>query len=215
MNVGNVTGRSTFFHNVAAERPQKPTGQGSAQTAATARTRDRVELRYDDVLKAEKEGYIEIHGERFAVTGEMASQMRRAYDEMKARNEAKMARQTAEANARAARQQAEAAEDEAESMKQAMEIARRISKGGRVPPRDEKFLMEYSQEMYLSAKMMAIMAEEHEKHDTVLEDEEDSGEVEAVDGADTRATVEASLSGDAVEGVSVGEAPVVTESPVE
>ena len=69
MNVGNVTGRSTFFHNVAAERPQKPTGQGSAQTAATARTRDRVELQFSDVLTAEKEGYIEVNGNRFTVPG--------------------------------------------------------------------------------------------------------------------------------------------------
>ena len=213
MNITQLTGAAAYRRNAAAQM-QKAARQKSATTSGV-RAQDRVELSYDDVLKAEHEGYIEVNGNRFTVTADMASQMRRAYDEMKARNEAKMARQTAEANARAARQQAEAAEDEAESMKQAMEIARRISKGGRVPPRDEKFLMEYSQEMYLSAKMMAIMAEEHEKHDTVLEDEEDSGEVEAVDGADTRATVEASLSGDAVEGVSVGEAPVVTESPVE
>lgn len=97
-------------------------------------------------------------------------------------------------------------------MKQAMQIARRISKGGHVPPQDEKFLMEYSQEMYLAAKRMAIMAEKHKKHDSVLEDEEDSGEPEAVDSADdTRATVEASLSDGMVESVSVGEAPAMTE----
>ena len=214
MNITNLTGVNAYRRNVAAEKLQKTVKQPDGIASGT-RTRDRVELQFSDVLTAEKEGYIEVNGNRFTVTADMASQMRKAYDEMKARNEAKMARQVAEANARAARQQAEAAEDEAESMKQAMEIARRISKGGRVPPRDEKFLMEYSQEMYLSAKMMAIMAEEHEKHDTVLEDEEDSGEAEAVDGADTRATVEASLSGDVVEGVSVGEAPVMTESPVE
>ena len=209
MNITQLTGAAAYRRNAAAQM-QKAARQKSAATSGV-RAQDRVELSYDDVLKAEHEGYIEVNGNRFTVTADMASQMRRAYDEMKARNEAKMARQAAEANARAARQQAEAAEDEAESMKQAMEIARRISKGGRVPPRDEKFLMEYSQEMYLSAKMMALMAKEHEKHDSVLEDEEDTDEAGISAAADdTRSAVMVSVSNDAVSSVSIGETTAVS-----
>lgn len=172
MNIRNITGGSPLLRNPAAERPQKPVGQGSAQTAATARTRDRVELRYDDVLKAEKEGYIKIHGERFAVTGEMASDMRQAYEELRARGEAKAARLTAAQNARLAKQQAESARMDGKSMQRAAEIARHISEGGRVPSEDEYFLMTLSKEMYQSAKMMAATAEEQEECESVFEDGE-------------------------------------------
>lgn len=210
MNITQLTGAAVYRRNAAAQL-QKAARQKSAATSGV-RARDRVELSYDDVLKAEHEGYIEVNGNRFAVTSDMASQMRRAYEEMTARNEAKAARQAAEANARAARQQAEAAKSDAKTMQQAMEIARRIAKGGHVPSQDEEFLMNYSQEMYLSAKMMALMAEEHEKHDSVLEDEEETDETGAVAVAadDTRSAVMVSVSNDAVSSVSVGETTAVS-----
>ncbi|MBQ9647622.1 MAG: hypothetical protein IJV43_04575 [Oscillospiraceae bacterium] len=208
MNITTLTGVNAYRKNAAAERLQKAAKPKSGATSP-ARTRDRVELQFTDVLKAENEGYIEVNGNRFSVTADMASQMRKAYDEMIARNEAKMALRAAEAERRNAKAEADAMKEEAKAMKQAMEIARRISKGGRVPPQDEKFLMEYSQEMYMAAKMMAILAKEHKKEDSVLEDEEEAGETgEVNEDGDTRATVEASLSDGAVEGVSVGEAPV-------
>lgn len=206
MNVGNVTGVNAY-RRTAAAKPPKAAGQ---QQAAETRSRDRLELQFSDVLTAEREGYIEVGGRRFAVSEDMAAQMRGAYDEMCARNEAKMMRKAAEENARAARQQSEAFAEQGEAMSRALEIARRIGKGGRVPPQDEKFLMEYSQEIYMMAKMQGMLAEEHEKYDTLLEDEEDSGEdgEGADDGGETRATAEATLSDGAVESVSVGEAPV-------
>ena len=207
MNITKLTGANAYRNRMAAKAPKiaKQSGKASGVSA-----RDRVELTYDDVLKAEHEGCIEVNGRRFAVSGDMAPQMRRAYEEMRSRNEAKAARQAAEANARAARQQAEAAKNDAKAMKQAMEIARRIAKGGQVPPQDEEFLMHFSQEMYMSAKMMALMAKEHEKHDSVLEDEEETaetGEIEAVD--DTRAAAVVTVSGDEVSGASVGEVSAV------
>lgn len=207
MNIGNVTGVNAY-RRTAAATPPKVAGQ---KKAVDARSRDRLELQFTDVLTAEKEGYIEVGGKRFAVSEDIAAQMRSAYDEMLARNEAKMARKAAEENARAARQQSEALAEQGEAMSKALEIARRIGKGGHVPPQDEKFLMEYSQEIYMAAKMQGMLAKEHEKYDTLLEDEEESAEegegVEAA-GDGTRATAEATLSDGAVESVSVGEAPV-------
>ena len=211
MNVNTLTGVNAYRKNTAAEKLQKVAKPKNGISSAP-QTRDRVELQFSDVLTAEREGYIEVGGRRFAVTADMASQMRKTYDEIVERNEAKAALRAAEENARAARQQTDAMADEAKAMKQAMEIARRISKGGQVPPQDEKFLAEFSQEMYMAAKMMALMAKEHKKEDSVLEDEEESGEPEAVgDGGETRATAEAVLSGGAVESVSAGEAPVSAE----
>lgn len=208
MNIINVSGVNAY--RAAAKPPTIARNAASRRSAAPDRSRDWVELQFSDVLTAEKEGYIEVGGKRFAVTEDMASQMRRAYEQMQARNEARAARKAAEENARAARQQTEALEKEGKSMRQAMEIARRIAKGGHVPPQDEKFLMEYSQEMYMAAKMQGMLAEEHKKEDSVLDEEdEETGGTEEIgeDGGDTRATVEATVADGAVASVGVGEAP--------
>ena len=200
MNITNLTGASAYRSNAAGQL-QKAAGQITA--AVEQRRRDRFELSYQDVINAEKYGFIEVNGNRYTVSGDMATQMRSAYEQITARNQALIARQTAEANARAAKEQSEAAAEQWEKMAKALEIARRISKGGRVPPQDEQFLLEFSQEMYMAAKMMAIMAKEHKDEDSVLEDEEETAEdggVEAV-GEGTE-HLEASVSGDAVSGVS-------------
>lgn len=57
-----------------------------------------------------------------------------------------------------------------------MEIARRISNGDKVPPSDEKKLLEYSSEMYQMAKT-AAMAHQNDKkrkeYDALFEEEDD------------------------------------------
>ena len=201
MNITRMTGANAYRKNAAAEQVQKTAAQLTA--GAAQKRRDRFEVSFQDVINAEKYGFIEVNGNRYTVSGDMATQMRSAYEQITARNQALIARQTAEANARAAKQQTEAAAEQWKKMAQALEIARRISKGGRVPPQDEQFLLEFSQEMYMAAKMAAMAAKEHEDEDSVLEDEEETaeeGEVEAV-GEGTQ-HLEASVSGDAVSGVS-------------
>lgn len=201
MNITNLTGANAYRSNAAAGQAQKAARQAAAAMSPTRR--DRFELSYQDVINAEKYGFIEVNGNRYTVSGDMATQMRSAYEQITARNQALIARQTAEANARAAKQQTEAAEEQWEKMAKALEIARRISKGGRVPPQDEQFLLEFSQEMYMAAKMAAMLAKEHKDEDSVLEEEEEStedGGVEAV-GEGTE-HLEASVSNDAVSSVS-------------
>ncbi len=60
-----------------------------------------------------------------------------------------------------------------------MEIARRISRGDKVPPKDEKKLMEYSSELYQMAKMAAMLsrARRRKKHKSLFEDEEEKNEL--------------------------------------
>ncbi len=76
----------------------------------------------------------------------------------------------------ALRESNEAAEKATQDIAKIMEIARRISKGDKVPGSDEQKLMEYSMEMYQSAKMMAMMHEneKHKEHEALF-DEEDEG----------------------------------------
>ncbi|MDE7206715.1 MAG: hypothetical protein K2N90_06085 [Lachnospiraceae bacterium] len=53
-------------------------------------------------------------------------------------------------NAEASKQQKDAMQDAAVEMSKIMETARRIGKGARVPATDEKKVMEYSMDLYLS-----------------------------------------------------------------
>ncbi len=110
-------------------------------------------------------------------------------------------------NATVADQQADAAAEYAEDMGKMMEVARRIMKGGIVPASDEKKLMEYSFEMYQTAKNIGALAqrEKREKYKSLWQDEEEKeyddpqevaengtapeGAPEVVDVADTVASV--------------------------
>ncbi|MBQ9990655.1 MAG: hypothetical protein IJP31_06915 [Lachnospiraceae bacterium] len=80
----------------------------------------------------------------------------------------------ATANMVSAKQQGEAAKEYVEDLGKIMEVARRIMKGDIVPPTDEKKLMEYSMELYQSAKNIGAMVreKEREEHDSLWEDEE-------------------------------------------
>ena len=79
------------------------------------------------------------------------------------------------ANMEVAKQQGEAMEEYAIDMGKIMEVARRLMKGGIVPPTDEKKLMEYSMELYQAAKNIGAMAKEKEKeeYDSLWEEKED------------------------------------------
>lgn len=110
-------------------------------------------------------------------------------------------------NRTVAEQQADAAEEYAVEMSKIMEVARRIMKGGIVPAADERKLMEFSVEMYQTAKSVGAMVQRQkkEKYDSLWGDEEekeydDPMEVaenaeaastgpEIVDAADTIASV--------------------------
>lgn len=78
-------------------------------------------------------------------------------------------------NAQVARQQGEAMAEYAEDVSKCMETARRISNGGKVPASDERRLMEYSFELYMSAKNAAAMNthQSHKKYKSLWEDEEE------------------------------------------
>lgn len=78
-------------------------------------------------------------------------------------------------NAEASRQQGEAMAEYAVDLAKIMEVARRIAKGGTVPATDEQKLMEYSMELYMSSKNMAVLNEraEKEEYESLWGEEED------------------------------------------
>lgn len=79
------------------------------------------------------------------------------------------------ANMESAKQQGEAMEEYVEDLAKIMEVARRIMKGGIVPPTDEQKLMEYSMELYQAAKNIGALAQKKEKeeYESLWEEEDD------------------------------------------
>lgn len=78
-------------------------------------------------------------------------------------------------NSVASKQQADAMKEYGEEMAKCLEIARRISRGDRVPAQDEKKLMDFNMDIYKMAKEMAAMnmEGEHEEWDSLWGEEEE------------------------------------------
>ena len=92
----------------------------------------------------------------------------------------------AKANMVSAAQQGEAMEASVEDLGKIMEVARRIMKGGIVPASDEKKLMEYSMELYQSAKSIGAMVrnKDKEEYDSLWKDEEEKSYEDPMEVAD-------------------------------
>lgn len=114
------------------------------------------------------------------------------------------------ANMESAKQQGEAMEEYAIDLAKIMEVARRIMKGGIVPPEDEKKLMEYSMELYQAAKNIGALAKEREEYDTLWEEEPEEGE--PVDPMEVADNAEAFATGPEIIDVADTMASVTTES---
>jgi hypothetical protein len=86
--------------------------------------------------------------------------------------------QTGIYNAEVAKQQGDTMSESAQDVAKIIEVARRISKGDKVPAADEKKLIEYSMVMYMSAKDVARMNEQKEKkqHESLWKDEKSVSE---------------------------------------
>lgn len=78
-------------------------------------------------------------------------------------------------NSVAAKQQGYAWKEYGEEMAKCLEIARRISRGDRVPAQDEKKLMDFNMDIYKMAKEMAAMnmEGEHKEWDSLWGEEEE------------------------------------------
>lgn len=78
-------------------------------------------------------------------------------------------------NSMVAEQQGDAMKEYGEEMAKCLEIARRISRGDRVPAQDEKKLMDFNMEIYQMAKEMAAMNREgkHKEWDSLWGEEEE------------------------------------------
>lgn len=113
--------------------------------------------------------------DRLELTREL-SQVNAQYEATHGVMEGIVARQNAILDSEAAKQQSEALAEAAEEIAKMMEVFRRISSGAKVPPADEKKLMDFNHELYMAAKSAAMMAQNDEEYDSLWEDEEEDSD---------------------------------------
>lgn len=104
------------------------------------------------------------------------SEVEKQYNQISKTMEQLSQRETIIHNAEVSKQQGEAMEEAMNQMIKCMEIARRISEGAKVPAADEKMLMEYSHELYMASKNMAVLNanKKHKEYDSLVEEEEEA-----------------------------------------
>lgn len=97
-------------------------------------------------------------------------------------------------NAAVSKQQTEAMAKVNEDMIKCLEIARRISNGAKVPPSDERRLMEYDSELYMASKSLAVLSKQKEKkeYDSLWEDEDENQQASA-DAAEIAGNAEVNM----------------------
>lgn len=91
---------------------------------------------------------------------------------------------SATANMISSEQQGEAMEESIADMGKILEVARRIMKGGIVPPSDEKKLMEFSMELYQAAKNIGALAKKKEEYDSLWEEKKEEAIEDPIETAD-------------------------------
>lgn len=141
---------------------------------------------YEDYLHATRDGYVEKDGVQLKISDEAKTALEEMFEKWQKMQEKLNEQWVGEANAKHAEQTGEAMEKAFENQAKALEIARRISKGGRVPAIDERKLMEYDDKLYQMSKQAGLMARQHKKYkEALFEDEEpDNTEQEEQPGPD-------------------------------
>lgn len=125
--------------------------------------------------KALEDGKLEMTDEEISALGKAIDRVEANCDNaskvLEALNMQKMFLQNAESSKRSG----EYAKKQADNYSKCLEVARRIARGDKVPPQDEKKLLEFSTVMYQMSKNMAAMAqnEKAKKHKSLWKNGED------------------------------------------
>ncbi len=127
-----------------------------------------------DISDAINKGTLTVDGVTLELSDEIREAIEKANEQKKKDNANVGLMNNLIHNANVAREQADAAKEVMDDQTRAFEIARRIAKGGIVPPQDEKLLMEFNPDLYQMAKQASVLAKEHEKYKTLVEEEDKS-----------------------------------------
>lgn len=130
--------------------------------------------------KALEDGKIEMTDEEISALGKAIDRVESSCDSASKMLEGINAQKTFLQNAESTKRQSEAAAKQADEYSKCLEIARRLARGDKVPPKDEQKLMEFSSDMYQMAKSMSAMAhnEKVKKHKSLWKDEDEEQQPE-------------------------------------
>lgn len=130
--------------------------------------------------KALEKGEIEMSDEEVTALGKALDRVDIQYEKASEFMEGFNMQKTILHNTEASKRQGEAMAEKAEDDAKCIEIARRIARGDKVPPKDEQKLLEFNADMYQMAKNMAAMAknEKRKEHDSLWDDEDEEQQPE-------------------------------------
>ncbi len=130
--------------------------------------------------KALEDGKIEMTDEEILELGKAIDRVEINRDNASKIMESINAQRTFLQNAESAERQGKTAAKHADDYSKCLEVARRIARGDKVPPKDEKKLLDFSAEMYQMAKTMAAAAhnEKAKKHKSLWKDEDENQQPE-------------------------------------
>ncbi len=168
-----------------ASGARKELGEPMSRTEKLRQSReDRVELSQEalEFLKAQNEpaGPAEKEAEEFrTLTKEEQRQLAKA-DQRKFISQAlAVVREQTAAMQEQSKKQTDALKESLDKMKKCAKIAHSISKGRKVPPKDEKYLLENDPKAYMMAMALRMLEEQdNKKVKSVLDDEDQQNEAE-------------------------------------
>lgn len=126
---------------------------------------------HSQIRNAIDKGTITVEGVTLELSDEVRNAIKSAEEQRFKDNEKITMMNALIHNANVARQQEDVTKEVVLTEVKAMEIARRIAKGGKVPMQDEKLLMEYNKELYMMSKQAALLAKEHEEYDSLVDED--------------------------------------------
>ncbi len=130
--------------------------------------------------KALEDGKIQMTDEQISELGKAIDRVELKHDSASKIMESINTQRTFLQDVESAERQGKAASKQADDYSKCLEVARRIARGDKVPPKDEKKLLEFSAEMYQMAKTMAAAAhnEKAKKHKSLWKDEDENQQPE-------------------------------------
>ena len=128
----------------------------------------RYQLHFTDTAmigRVVKQGYVELEGQRVALSDEVKKQLLAAGKQMQAVRQQISQHNFLLHETANARQTSDAMKEANDKMSRAMMTASRIMHGRKVSPADEKELMEFNKDLYAMAKNAASLERYRHKHD--------------------------------------------------
>lgn len=188
MKIDGAQRRGPIIQTAAEPKRAESTAKAGRQQAE-----DRLELSEEALaaLRADGEaGKAEKAAEEVSLKEPLSPEDKKLQDKLSAmRSMKQMLDNIKQQNAQMAEQsekQADAMKESLEKMKRCSKIAKNIQKGHKVPPKDEKYLLENDPKLYMMAMALRMLEDpDNKKVKSELKDEEEQQENEAIPGVES------------------------------